>query len=680
MSRSRHPGQALVTAALAVLLGLGAMLSAPAQVRAATPDLTMVTAATYDVLPEEGRVAVTVAIRATNHLTDTPTKQYFFRSGFLAVVPGATGFNLSGGSVSVASRNATYILLKLSFAENLAAGATTDLTLTFDITDPGGAPDRVVRISPSIVTFYAWAFATAETGGSSVTIRVPAAYETSISRGPLSGPELDDSGNNVWTSGGIGSPLDFIADVTAARPGAYVEGSRSALVGDRVAVVNLRSWPDDEDWRVRMTDLFLAGLPILGDEIGVAWPLDGPLTVQEAIIAGGGYAGLYDPAARRIDVAYTALPGVILHEAAHSWFNGQLVADRWAAEAFASYYAERTGGIMGVAVTSPELTDELRAAAIPLNAWGAIGAESSTTEAYAYAASLALARLLAERAGPEALSEVWQRAADRSGAYQPVGGLPEQLDKAADWRTLLDLFEDVTGAPFDDLWRTWVTRPEDVPSLDARAAARATYTEAVAEAGPWLLPRSIRDALRAWQFDLAEGRIEEARGVIRQRAVLAREAARANLILPATLEAAFEGDGGLDAAAAEASAQLATIGAIESAEEQRPAAPNLLHQVGLLGAPDPVLRMAEARSAFARGDLDAALVAAAEAEATWLAAEESGRGRLISVALLILSVLLLLGLLVQGFRRGRRGSLARGPAVSSPSGGRRRGIRLPRLR
>jgi hypothetical protein len=681
VSRSRHPRQALFAAAVAVLLGLGSFLAAPAPVLAATPDLTMVTVATYDVLPDEGRVAVSVAVKATNHLKDTVTKEYFFKSGYLAVVPGASGFKLSGGSgtptVSVASRQATYTLLKLNFGENLAAGATTDLTLTFDIKDPGGAPDRVVRISPSIVTFFIWAFATAETSGSSVTVRVPAGYDTSISRGPLNGPETDASGNQVWTSGRIASPLDFIADVTAAKPGAYVEGSRSALVGDRVAVVVLRSWPDDEDWRVRMTDLFLAGLPVLGEEIGVPWPLDGPLTVQEAIIAGGGYAGLYDPAAHRIDVAYSALPGVILHEAAHSWFNGHLVADRWEAEAFASYYAEQSGKAMGVAIASPELTDELRAAAIPLNAWGAIGTESATTEGYAYAASLALARLIAERAGPDGLRQVWQRAAAGTGAYQPVGGTTEQLGQAADWRALLDLFEEVTGTSFEDLWRAWVTRPEDLPSLGARTAARTDYTEAVAEAGPWLLPRSIRDAMRAWQFDVAQQGIADARGVLRQRAALQREATRAGLILPATLEAAFEGNGGLAAAAAEASAELATVGALESAESTRPAEPNVLQNVGLLGAPDPALRLADGKSAFAGGDLDAAMAAASEAQATWTGAEESGRGRLISVALLVLSLLLLLGLLLQGFRRARR-RLAHGSAVlvlpynrrpSGPDGG-----------
>ena len=33
----------------------------------------------------------------------------------------------------------------------------------------------------------------------------------------------------------------------------------------------------------------------------------------------------------------------MLHEAAHAWFNGGFVADRWMAEGFASYYASRAG-------------------------------------------------------------------------------------------------------------------------------------------------------------------------------------------------------------------------------------------------------------------------------------------------------------------------------------------------
>src|SRR6185295_3104989 len=99
------------------------------------------------------------------------------------------------------------------------------------------------------------------------------------------------------------------------------------------ATVQLRSGPDDEAWRDRVTYLVENALPILERDSGVAWPVDGPIAVQEALIRStGGYAGLFAPQDRRIEIAYTASEGVILHELAHAWFNGRLVADRWAAE------------------------------------------------------------------------------------------------------------------------------------------------------------------------------------------------------------------------------------------------------------------------------------------------------------------------------------------------------------
>ena len=43
--------------------------------------------------------------------------------------------------------------------------------------------------------------------------------------------------------------------------------------------------------------------------------------------------------AGEVAIAYYADDFVVLHEAAHAWFNGSLLADRWSNEAFASYYA-----------------------------------------------------------------------------------------------------------------------------------------------------------------------------------------------------------------------------------------------------------------------------------------------------------------------------------------------------
>src|SRR5439155_13604628 len=108
-------------------------------------------------------------------------------------------------------------------------------------------------------------------------------------------------------------------------------------------------------------------------------------------------------------------------------------------------------------------------------------------------------------------------------------------------------------------WRTWIARPEDLPLLDARDAARAAYAKAVSDAGSWVLPRSIRDAMRSWKFDVATAQLAAAEAVLAQRAELEAAANVQALALPQTLESAFSADAGLPAAAAEALAEAATL-------------------------------------------------------------------------------------------------------------------------
>jgi len=173
-----------------------------APVLAATPGLTITAATTYDARPAEGRVVVTSTLTSTNHLKDTVTKRFFFRTAVVTVLPGTSGFKLSGGSgkpkVSVAKRVSTYTNLKLDLGANLAAGKTTTLTLTFDLKDPGGARDRTVRISPSLISFVAWAIATPSTPGSSVTVLLPSGYSATIGQGPMTGPVADGAGHDVF--------------------------------------------------------------------------------------------------------------------------------------------------------------------------------------------------------------------------------------------------------------------------------------------------------------------------------------------------------------------------------------------------------------------------------------------------------------------------------------------------
>jgi hypothetical protein len=647
------------------LTAIGLPLGA-APVAGRTPDLTLVTRATYDVLPDEGRVAVTVRISARNRLHDTVARRFYFRTAFLTVPPGASGFRISASTgtpkVSVKRRAADHILLRIDLGVALAARRSRNLTLRFDIADRGGAPDRPVRIMPTLATFQAWAFATPETRGSTVTVTLPADYEITVSGGPLDGPSVTGDGRKAWSSGALDAPLEFVADVTAERPTDPSESRRTVALGDAggTADVVLRAWPDDPGWRDRVGDLIAGALPVMRRGIGLPWALQDPLVVEESLVASGTPgASVFDPASGRLRLAYSATDAVVLEQLGHVWFNGRLVADRWLADAFALLYAEWAADALGVEGAPPVLTPELEAVAVPLNAWIPAGLDGSSgspeADAYARAAGLALAAAVAERASPDALAATWIDAAAGLGAYQPPGG-DEAAPGTLDWRSLLDLLEDRSGRSFDDLWGTWVARPADLVALDARRLAREHYAATVARADGWLLPRTVREAMRAWRFDVAEQLLSGADRVLTARAALEAEAASLGLVLPDRLQRMFEGEDGFEVVEAEAEAQRAAVAAIGEARDARPeAADDLAVTVGLIGV-DPDAQLARAAEALAGGDIEAAFETAASAEDVWLGAATVGRNRIVSVGLLVAALIGLVGLI--GWRR-RGGARAR---------------------
>ena len=143
-------------------------------------------------------------------------------------------------------------------------------------------------------------------------------------------------------TGKLAKPLTFFAYLVADR------GRRDYDRADRErrrrrdgrSTLTIQSWPDDTAWaRSGRRAWSPARCRSSPSGSGSPWPRDGGLVVRETVSRStGGYAGLFDPAGGEVEVAYDAERHVVLHEAAHAWFNGALLADRWANEAFASYY------------------------------------------------------------------------------------------------------------------------------------------------------------------------------------------------------------------------------------------------------------------------------------------------------------------------------------------------------
>ena len=656
--------------ALVAALG-GTLLPAVApDVRAAAPDLTLTTDTRYDVQPDKARIHVTTLVTAVNHLHDTKTHIYYFDKAYLAVQASASGFKITGPggpTVHVASRKKDHILLRIDFGKRLTAGGTRTLTMTFNLVDKGRSPTRQLRVGTSLVSFPAWAFASESTPGGSVTVGFPAGYNVTVTSPDLRPPTTDSAGRITFSTGRLSQPLKFFAYFVADRPTDYKDTTRQIQIGGQPLQLTLRSWPDDAAWSKRNGDLLAKGLPALGEAIGLPWLNDGPLVVAEAISRSTtGYSGLFDPTSGRIEIAYYAGPFVALHEGAHAWFDGNLLADRWANEGFASLYAVRAGKAVKVKVAADKLTATLTAVRIPLNAWGPVGSAEPLVEDYGYAASAELARLIAERAGDADLQRVWLAANKGVPAYQPAGldatgvagttGAPLGAELGAappDWRGLLDLFEEKTGKSFDDLWRAWVVRPEEAHLLDDRAAARTRYDEVVSRAGTWELPPVVRQAMRAWQFDDATQLLDAADRALDDRDRVLAAASTAGLTPPRTLRAAFEAQTGFTAVGGESDAEIATIGAYGEAAATRPTTVDLVEQVGLWGAaPDADLE--KARTAFADGQLRDSVQASTSARQAWLDASDLGRKRVMSMLAAAIAAIVGLALLLATVRRWTR--------------------------
>ncbi|MEP7040459.1 MAG: hypothetical protein ABI864_02685 [Chloroflexota bacterium] len=626
---------------LAAAAALVAVAIAPAAlpgrvVLAADRGLVVVAQTRYEALPVEGRVHVTIDAVATSYTLNPVDGLAYYPGTNFAVQSGATHIAASAGGtpleVSLDTSGSDFIGVTITFAEGVFFQQSYDFRVTFDLPDPGGAPDRNLRISPSIVAFPIWAFGSAEEPGGGVTVILPSGFRPSVQGGPLV-PSTGAGGEIVLATASLPDPFAFFAYLSADRAGAFEDTLLTITVGDKPAELKVRAWQDDREWGTTMVALMADGLPALHELIGLPYPNPGTLTVEEAATSRlGEYAGVYNNLTGIIRVRYDADAYVGLHEAAHIWFNGDLFRDRWIGEAYAEFYGVEAAKAIGATGDAFDLTDELLANKIPLNDWGEIGAVEIGVEEFAYAATYHLALLIFERTDLAGLKAVWLGAHNSEMAYQPanVGGDP---DKGVEfhlegWQQLLDLLDARAGATFDDLWTEWVVNADEQHKLADRAVAREQYDAVVTEAGAWNLPKDLRYAMGSWQFNDAETAMTSASAVLGARDQIEADAGDLHLTPPAKLQELFQRDGGLKAAKAEADLQIAALGDIATATDRLAEKETLLESIGLLGV-DPDAELASARHEYESDQLPGASRDADQALAVRTGAAEAGQRRVL---------------------------------------------------
>jgi hypothetical protein len=640
-----------VCAALPLALAPAGLVPPGAGRVARAAEYTLATTARYDVQPEDRRIVVAVDVTFKNTTPDPAGQFSVFNVVDLAIQTGATSVAASDSRgalrISVATRNGVNVA-SVSPRTPVRYNQTITFTLSYVLPDAASAD---IRVRPSAIVFPAWSFGTS----GAVTIVLPGDYEVQIDGDDLTATQ--DATTLRLESGPVADPTTWLARVTAVRAASYTTLNAGVALASGTVDLQVRAWTDDEAWGEATMALLTQALPLLEAGIGLDYPRVGPLVVVESVPDVAGELSEPTADAGEIAVAFNQPQFTSLHQVAHVWLSEQLVADRWIREGFASQAAAAAATQMEVAppYDPAARSTELGQAAFPLISWGA-GEATVEQDAFAYAASWALAERLAAAVGADALRVAWARIAAGVGAYEDVGAAPPVPSgrpvTPVDSRRLLDQLEAVSGADLSAEFEANVFDDAAKAALPQRAAARQAYAELLQVAGAWGAPDPVLADLSAWQFAEAETAIAEATAWLGARDELLAAIDAAGLSAPDRLRDRYRLSGGGPDAQDELEAEAALVAAYIEVGADIARQPSIVEQVGLLGGEEPSARLAEAAALFAEGDLRGAAEEVDAARTRVAGAFADGAVRVGSAAA-VLVVLLVLTIVIARRRRAR---------------------------
>ncbi len=612
--------------------------------RAAAAEFTLETAATYDVMPDQGVIEVTVAITFTNTTPDTATEFSIFPEILLGVhdaVTTATASDAEGElpvevAVDAGGVNVATISLR---GGGVRHEETAELELRYLLAD---GEDPQLRVRPSVTVFPAWGFGSS----SQVTVTLPGGYEVRVDGDPLT-----DAGGRL-ESGPIADPSQWLALVTATRPAEFATFNATIPLASGTADIEVRAFADDEGWGERTLDLVERALPLLEEEIGLSYPHVGVLTLTESVATDASGFAESASAGTEILVAFDQPPFTALHQVAHVWLTSDLVESRWIREGMASDVAARVAPQLGVELPyDPAAVVVAREAeAVPLDTWAP--SADPEAESFGHAASWAFVAEMRATVGDDALRAVLSRVSASvdpyaDGEIDPPAGDGTQPLVPLTSRTFLDHLEAVSGADLGARFGDRVLTPSDAALLEPRAEARAALDELVDVAGGWGAPDPVRAAMTDWRFDDARPLIDDALGWLAERDDLHAAMEAAGLSAPDRLQQAYRSFGGGAEAYDELEAQRAVVDAYATTARDVNAERSLFARIGLAGGPDPAQRLQVANGRFTDGDLRGAVEAITEAQRILASAETAGLIRLVSAVLVVVILAALAVLLIR---------------------------------
>lgn len=600
----------------------------------------------YDVRPDQGPVRVFWDVTFQNNDPQTTSggdgeTEFFYQNLTIPVLRGASAISATSSSgeplaVSLSEDGPGPALNALvPFHRHVFYGETYAFTLSYELANVREAP---ILVTPSYVYLPVIA------GGdeSTVTVGAPPDQGWTVS---LEAEECAQDGVTFTCSGADDAFVAALVEVI--RTDAIAHFSFDIPLKERSISLTLSYFQGQEAVSQHLEELVRTALPIIEDIYG--FPYTGPPEIN--ISQGGrrqalGYEGLVSchPSGQcTIVISPAADDLTVLHELSHLW--SQIYAKRWLSEGFAHLVAEEAAGALPPGLVQGQPVARQPAAVdLPLDQWGEvaslIGAAQTELEAEnaGYDRSLRFLYLLRTEVGSDVLKRV-------NASIAAEGS-------AADTEHYLDLVEELSQKRLDHLFADWVYPPSMQTALAARRDARnrlAALSRRVEDEG---ISEDVLDEVRAnveaWNFDAARTALDDAQANLLEYDELNTSLSRLKaaseaegLLLPASIADALKRWQFAKTRSLLSQAEDA-VDAYAAARGRAQSPRNLWERFGLLGE-DPDEKLEAAAAAFTEGDFQTALGRASEASDAL--ADASGRAmrRLLFLGLVFATIAIGIG-------------------------------------
>jgi hypothetical protein len=507
-------------ALVAVLLTLVATIVMTLPVIARSSDLNEASTVTYTVDPSDGTISVRTSFTLITGQEDWPARRW----GPI-VVENQASYRIifadrAQGTGDVPGPGAPWkhINVRTSKIEGGQNAKTFRVRADIEAQIGDVADDLPARVDESYV-FLCITGQDTDTG--KVTIKIAG-----------KGWEMDQSGTVmdptasgfVWSGG---NPGDLFTCIEATRDRRL---QKSTLIGPAERNIELQGWKEDGGWNRAAETRSAPALDKIHLFLGHDIPGEADVIVRESPPReAGGYASAHDtPGVVQVDERVTATE--VDHQMAHAWFGRDNVQELWLREGMAEWIASAVSSDVCEAATTndPELELDLSEWLVvqpnaPENYKDIIEAQQAAACGIVSAVS---ARMPDETWRNDVLSSLLRGETKYIGTAGPEVGTSTLID-FKEWLDAVDERGLVPAAKSDPAYADNRTDldfaqnlldefgvPNDVPQLQRRSEARATYHQFLDDAAPLGAPHAVRKDMDDWNFESAMKRIQKSYDVL----------------------------------------------------------------------------------------------------------------------------------------------------------------------